>query len=349
MRHLIENLLPVHLLPPPHYHLRRSHVFRRLQVAAEVKINMILDTINQRFTKSYPWAFGSGRDLSNAYVLPKRKKQFRSSRPIVSFFTSPFRPMQNCIAKLIYQLLPQAFPHNLARGDVYDLIQLLKNHNRDQQPALQIYNQDLAGFFRSIDTERFIDSWRLTLHYHNDSHPDELFSVKPSIGNTSGDVVKGRTCRTHNVTRKIYIRDVEPIILMSLQMTTFSIGSAVFEQIRGSPMGSNLSPPLCLMVVALAEEIWYRSFRGTLATLDLSSRLLRYVDNRLCLVDSQWQLLLPSSIRSFTANPSSWKQNRTRSSWSFASSLILLLSNTAHRATSTKSWLRTPLHLSLYS
>ena len=34
--------------------------------------------------------------------------------------------MLNCVAKLIYQLLPKAFPHNLAKGDVFDLIQLLK-------------------------------------------------------------------------------------------------------------------------------------------------------------------------------------------------------------------------------
>ena len=105
------------------------------------------------------------------------------------------------------------------------------------------------------------------------THPDEIFSVKPTTGNTQGDVVKGRTCRTLNVTRKIYIRDVESIILMSLAMTTFSIGEAVFEQIRGSPMGSPLSPALCLMVVALAEEIWYRTFSSTLSNLDLASRL----------------------------------------------------------------------------
>lgn len=92
---------------------------------------MTLDAINKRFAKSYPWALGSHRDLPNAYVLPKRKKQFRSGEPIVSFFTAPFRPMLNCIAKLIYQLLPQAFPHNLAR-DVYNLIQLLKSHNWDR-------------------------------------------------------------------------------------------------------------------------------------------------------------------------------------------------------------------------
>jgi hypothetical protein len=72
---------------------------------------------------------------------------------------------------------------------------------------------------------------------------------------------------------------------MSLKMTQFSIGTSVYEQIRGSPMGSPLSPPLCLMVVALSEEIWFRTFASTLMSMDLTSRLLRYVDNRLCLID----------------------------------------------------------------
>jgi len=73
--------------------------------------------------------------------------------------------MLNCIAKLIYQLLPKAFPHNLAKGDVFDFIKLLKTTDFDAIPTPQIYNQDLAGFFTSIDTDRFLDSWRLTLQY----------------------------------------------------------------------------------------------------------------------------------------------------------------------------------------
>ena len=118
--------------------------------------------------------------------------------------------------------------------------------------------------------------------------PDEIISVKATSGNATGDAVKGRTCRTLNVTRKIFIRDIERIILMSLKMTQFSIGTSVYEQIRGSPMGSPLSPALCMMVVALSEEIWYRTYQTTLSTLDLSARLLRYVDNRLCLADPSW-------------------------------------------------------------
>ena len=266
-------------------------VFRKLDDSPNHIIQKTIADINRQFGKSYPWALGAGRDLPNAYVLPKRKKQFLAGRPIVSFFTAPFRPMLNCIAKMIYHLLPQAFPHNLAKGDVFDLIQLLKNTDFDNLTTPRIYNQDLAGFFTSIDTTRFIDSWRLTLKFLSNiinTDPDEIISVKATSGNTTGDVVKGRTCRTLNLTRKILIRDIERIILMSLRMTQFSIGTSVYEQIRGSPMGSPLSPALCMMVVALSEEIWYRTYHTTLSTMDLSARLLRYVDNRLCLADPSW-------------------------------------------------------------
>ena len=42
------------------------------------------------------------------------------------------------------------------------------------------------------------------------------------------------------------------------------------------------------MVVALSEEVWFRTYESTLSSMDLTSRFLRYVDNRLCLVDPSW-------------------------------------------------------------
>ena len=326
-------------------------VFRKLEQSPSDIIERTIAEINRHFGNSYPWALGAGRDLPNAYVLPKRKKQFKAGRPIVSFFTAPFRPMLNCTAKLIYNLLPQAFPHNLARGDVFDLIKLLKDTDFDSLPTPRIHNQDLAGFFTSIDTDRFIASWRLTLQFLSplmNTAPDEIISVKATPGNNTGDVVKGRTCRTLNVTRKIFIRDIERIILMSLKMTQFSIGTSVFEQIRGSPMGSPLSPALCMMVVALSEEIWYRTYRTTLSNMDLTARLLRYVETDCaCRTPAgTTKFASPiSSTQSSTAILSFWKRNRTRSSWAFASSLSLLPFATALHATSTRSWRHSPHHL----
>ena len=54
-------------------------------------------------------------------------------------------------------------------------------------------------------------------------------------------------------------------------------------------------PPI--LVVALSEEVWFRSYSSFLQSLDLASRFLRYVDNRLCLVDPSW--LYEPSIANF--------------------------------------------------
>ena len=65
-------------------------VFRKLDASPNHIIENTIAEISKQFGKTYPWALGAGRDLPNAYVLPKRKKQFRSGKPIVSFFTAPF-------------------------------------------------------------------------------------------------------------------------------------------------------------------------------------------------------------------------------------------------------------------
>ena len=71
-------------------------VFRKLDESPNHIIEKTITDINKQFGKAYPWALGAGRDLPNAYVLPKRKKQFLAGRPIVSFFTAPFRPIILC-------------------------------------------------------------------------------------------------------------------------------------------------------------------------------------------------------------------------------------------------------------
>ena len=58
-------------------------VFRKLDSSPNSNyiIENTIAEISKQFGKSYPWALGAGRDLPNAYVLPKRKKQFRSADP----------------------------------------------------------------------------------------------------------------------------------------------------------------------------------------------------------------------------------------------------------------------------
>ena len=311
----------------------------------------------KRFSKTYPWALGASRDLPN-YFLPKRKKQLTPGRPIVSFFTSPFRPMLSCIAKPLYQLIPATFPHNLAQGDVFNLIKRLQELDFDTINLPRLYNQDLAGFFTRIDPQRFVDSWHLMLQYLTSTmstHPDEIILVKPSTGNHAGDVVKGRTCRTLNVTRKIYIRDVEPIIVLFVQMAQFPIG-ACFEQIRGSPMGSPPSPALCPMVPGLShfrkkygiarsnppwrQWTWPHDFSARWTT---DCVWLTFIGSTTGLCD------IPSpAVLRFADYLGDWTQPGILA-WVSASSLNPLLFGILDVATSIKWWLRFRLRLFLYS
>ena len=85
---------------------------------------------------------------------------------------------------------------------------------------------------------------------------DEAFSVYPGKSNNPGDIIKGRTFRRLNVTRKIVIKDVPDLIKSALNMQTFALGQKCVRQSRGSPMGSPLSPALCLMVVSISGQIF---------------------------------------------------------------------------------------------
>ena len=105
---------------------------------------------------------------------------------------------------------------------------------------LILVNQDLAGFFTSIDQDRFIGAWLMLLDFlrpHMDVSDNEAFSVYPGKTNNPGDIIKGRTFRRLNVTRKIIIRDVPDLLRSALNMQTFALGHQfnVFNSVVAAP------------------------------------------------------------------------------------------------------------------
>ena len=159
-----------------------------------------------------------------------------------------FRPMLNILARLIFQLIPVACPEHFATGDVYTLLEILRSAPVDGSDVL--YNQDLAGLFTRIEQDRFVGAWYMLLDFltpHMNVNPDQTFSVLPGRTNNPGHIVKGRTFGRLNVTRKVLIGDIPALIRAALNMQTFCLGPQCLRQLRGSPMGSPLSPALCLM------------------------------------------------------------------------------------------------------
>ena len=272
-------------------------IFEQLPDEPSSIVASLVESLHRQHGKAYPWAVGSGRQLPAGYILAKRKKEFRSGRPIISFVESPFRPMLNILARLIFQLIPSACPDHFATGDVYTLLSILREAPVDAD--LILVNQDLAGFFTSIDQDRFIRSWFMLLDFLRPKmnvSDDEAFSVYPGKSNNPGDIIKGRTFRRLNVTRKIVIKHVPDLIKSALNMQTFALGKRCVRQSRGSPMGSPLSPALCLMVVSIREQIWSCTFRQILSNHHLFIRHIRYVDNRLIFGDKRLTELAPYEV-----------------------------------------------------
>ena len=170
-------------------------------------LKITIEHLRNKFDKDYPWALGRGKSLPSGYILAKGKKQYRLGRPIIGFFDSPFKPMLSTLAKLLFQIIPRACPNHFARGDVYQLLKLPRNYATTMEDtALRLYNQDLAGFFISIDTTRFLESWQILLRFlapHMSVDENEYFSVSPVKQNNPGGIIKGRIFRTLNVNRHL--------------------------------------------------------------------------------------------------------------------------------------------------
>ena len=144
---------------------------------------------------------------------------------------------------MIFQLIPVACPNHFASGDVYTLLDILRSAPVDAD--LILVNQDLAGFFTSIDQERFIGAWFMLLDFlrpHMNVADNEVFSVYPGKSNNPGDLIKGCTFRRLNVTRKIVIKDVPSLLTTALDMQTFALGQRCIPTTKGKPYGQPTLP-----------------------------------------------------------------------------------------------------------
>ena len=267
-------------------------VFASIPHTPQYITSTLVDHLLNKYGRSYPWAIGKGRQLPSGYILAKKKKDFTSGRPIISFVDAPFGPMLNILARLLFQLIHIACPDHFATGDVYHLLHILRQ--APEHGSLCLYNQDLAGFFTSIDQKRFLGAWSMLLDLLRQRYRSFL-GISRSIQQPRGPH-QGRTFRRLNVTRKILIKDTPSLLTTALNMQTFCLGQRCLSQLRGSPMGSPLSPALCAMVVSISEQIWATSFKSVLANHHLFVRHIRYVDNRLVLGDPQIQHLPPYEI-----------------------------------------------------
>ena len=116
-------------------------IFEPISQDASTIVNSLVTQLSKQHGKSYPWATGLGRQLPAGYILAKKKKAIQIGRPIISFVDSPFRPMLNILARMIFQLILVACPDHFASGDVYALLAILRSAPLDAKLILITQDQ----------------------------------------------------------------------------------------------------------------------------------------------------------------------------------------------------------------
>ena len=163
------------------YHKCITGTFMNAEVfqTSEHQPLLLHEATHQRMLKRLPkhkWAFPNWGRIPTAYVLPKRKKDFATGRPIVSFVQAQGRMLWESFADVLSLMVRQACPDSFGEGSGVNQLHLIKQHFRSlseitrqehtTREDITCMNQDLAGFFTSISSDRFIDSYHLLLHWY---------------------------------------------------------------------------------------------------------------------------------------------------------------------------------------
>eukprot|EP00439_Symbiodinium_sp_Y106_P078365 s684_g17.t1 len=156
-------------------------VFQEATQDFDGELHKVQQAAKPALQRRYPWAFRRTPKVPAAYALPKRKKDFKAGRRIISFVDAFMRPLLEATSRLLHRLCSIAFPQAFAKGDVHELLSQVRTFfEQGTAEPLRCRNQDLAGFFNSIAKPQFLQAWRITLAFYRQRlgiQPDTILTI----------------------------------------------------------------------------------------------------------------------------------------------------------------------------
>ena len=214
----------------------------------------------------------SGRSHSGV-AFPKHtfsqnaKKAFRKGRPIVAFPDTMGPKLWEALADVLQLMTQQACPDAFHQGDgITQLTQtaaFLQESDKQHDPNNYIlFNQDLAGFFTSVDKDRFFAAYSILARWYRDENHQhaDTFYIDHCQKAPSHRVHRGKSRQKQQEASSgsklgIHLKDIPRLISAVLLLNYFVVGQTLIEQFRGAPMGSPCSSALCNLVVAVGVGI----------------------------------------------------------------------------------------------
>ena len=266
-------------------------VFVLLRQHPAVVLQSQIEYVCNHLPKQYNWAVQSNPILPSAYVLLKPKKNFTSGRPIIAHTKSILSRNFACLSILLLNLLQVTWPDHF--GELRTPVIWKKLHSFldscSTVDELVMCNQDLVGFFTSMPIPR-IELAVSTLMRDYCVKTNQLFesctiSVDVKSPHKLFRMFRGTVKPLQSLgKRPVHLSHVLHLVNMSFQLTAFQAMGTTWKQVRGTAIGSHISPALCCVAVAHHEQSWSRSFNIAVSSSAFCS--LRYVDNRFILASA---------------------------------------------------------------
>ena len=268
-------------------------VYEELPFLPQVYRHNDVKRIPSSLVRKYPWGFKLGAPIPRAFIFLKKKKRFQTARSIISYRNTMLAPALKVASLVLCEVTKEVFPETFGRLNLSKLWPDLHGYLRDivipwrDVTEFEVVCDDLVGFFNSLPVERIERAVELVfLQYFQkrpcNQHPDGfVFTVHDRQKFSEGRVLRGKARKFRNaVMRQIATGDVKQIVALSFRFAKFTIMGRCFRQLRGSPIGNQISPALCDLTVSVEEAMWA-------ASLDVAKRSWkkmcwfgRYVDNR---------------------------------------------------------------------
>jgi hypothetical protein len=265
-----------------HKLLSDGKIFQELPISATQLRSEQFSRLPKVIKSKYKWGVSLRKQPAYTYIFPKRKKQWTTSRPIVSFFKCFASNILNALGNLIYDLTINTYVDTYAVNNVSKAMQHISRFLHVHHQHMEMKNDDLVGFFTSIPHWRIMKAAEQLIVDHQHRNPqvdvwDKCYTVSLHPHVHCGRTVQGRTNRLLR-SRKIMLRHVPELVLFALQQSDFTCLGKAYKQIQGATIGGPASPALCNLVVHLDERMWRQAWNVMTHSHTL---ILRYVDNRL--------------------------------------------------------------------
>ena len=257
-------------------YLRAPDTFKLERTRVEDAQEAVLKNFPTNIKKLCRWAFANRknqkmRTLPRGSIIPKGppKKQYGAARPYVSFAGFFLAKIHRGVGRALAHIsLAVAKKHTLEVKNIESAckamlrfnakLYLWEQHNADVSFDLQIDNEDLEGFFPSPPHRRLVRDVKRVVAMYKAAFPN----VRYILTNVQGVAGRSRAVRERPIPPKFQqggAQDPVPLDVISsvvqhaLEWDLFELGLVVIRQIRGAPIGSNLSPALCMSTVILPE------------------------------------------------------------------------------------------------